>query len=66
MKCVNCGKPEHMHVQGMCQMSTTISISAEALERVIRTKHPRLLALVLADQERTLLTGVHIQEVRLV
>lgn len=51
MKCANCGKSEHSHMSGKCQIDLHVDINADTIERFKATGHPKLLGIILKIKE---------------
>lgn len=68
-RCWNCGRAEHAHIgkNRACPTGVVLTITADALDRVARTGHPRLLKLMLSGQvkqafENVSVTAIHVVE----
>lgn len=63
MKCIKCGRPESLHVSGLCPMGLHVVIDADTLKRARATGHPRSLKRLLDKQPSEVFSGVDILKI---
>ena len=61
--CSRCGKPAANHDQGLCPVGLHLNINSDAIERYLRTGHPRTMAIAFGSRSTSAFTGVEVTAV---